>query len=286
MNRHPVGALLLAGLVAGGVAREARGQTWSVDLAAGRTVYDPVSVNVGANNLAGSIRFDTRSDDWVYGAAAVPLGDRDPFWSALGAGGRFELAGSGQRRATVGLETGAHGLVFRDAVIDETGHGGTLEAIPYAGVSVGAGRIELRGGWRGHSLSYAGARHTRAVVETGARVTYEAAVRAQADARWVHASEGTFPFVGGSLQYGGSPLQLWMQAGKWVSDALDEPPGPPVRGLRWDRYPPCGQVSGRRRPIRCTGTRRGARGAWASRTGSGEGRRRSSPCRGARRARS
>lgn len=224
MNRHAAAALLVPGLLALAAAGDARAQAWSLDLSAGRTVYDPLSVNVGANNLAGSLRFDSRREDWVYGAAAVPLGDQDPFWGAAGAGGRFGLPGSDTRRATAGLELGAHGFTFRDAVTEQTGNGGTLEAMPFVSVSAGAGRIEARGGWRGHSLAYAGATERRDVFETGARAAYDAgaAVRVQADARWVHASEGTFPFVGGSLLYGGSPVQLSLQAGRWMSAELDE----------------------------------------------------------------
>jgi hypothetical protein len=224
MKHRACATLLLTGLVTVHAADDALAQAWSVDVSAGRTVYEPVSVNVGSNNLAGGIRFDSRSEDWIYGGAGVPLGDRDPFWGAAGAGGRFALPRSETRRVTVGVEAGAHGFTFRDAVIDQAGTGGTLEAIPFAGVSAGAGRIELRGGWRGHSLSYSGARQSRGVFETGARVAYDAdaAVRVQADARWVHASEGTFPFLGASLSYAGTPLHVWAHAGKWVSDQLDE----------------------------------------------------------------
>lgn len=224
MTYRACATILLTGLVAVLAANDARAQAWLVDVSAGRTIYDPVSVNLGSNNLAGTIRFDGRSDDWIYGAAGVPLGDQDPFWGAAGAGGRFALPRSDTRRVTLGVETGAHGFTFRDPVIQYTGTGGTLEAIPFAGVSAGSGRIELRGGWRGHSLSYSGTRQSRGVFETGARVAFDAdaSVRLQADARWVHASEGTFPFLGGSLSYGGAPLQVWAQAGKWVSDLLDE----------------------------------------------------------------
>jgi hypothetical protein len=193
-----------------------------VDFSAGKTIYDPVSTNVGTDNVVGSLRYDARRDVWVYGAAAAPLGDEDTFWGALGTGGRFMLPRSEARRVTVGLDLGAHGFLFRDAVAEQIGHGGTLEAIPFASVFSGAARIELRGGWRGHTLSFAGDAQNRGVFETGARVSYEAALHVQADARWVRASEGTYPFVGGTLRYGGSPLQVWGQAGKWLSDDLDD----------------------------------------------------------------
>lgn len=221
-GRATCACLLLAGLVAGSVPNEARGQEWSVDLSAGRIVYDPVAVNVGTNNVVGTLRYDARRDAWVYGTAAAPLRDRDPLWGALGTGGRFLLPGSEGRRATVGVDLGLHGFLFRDAVAEQIGNGGTLEAIPFTRVSAGAGRIELRGGWRGHALSFAGATQNRGVFETGARVTYEARLSVQADARWVRATEGTYPFLGASVRYGGSPLHVWAQAGKWLSDGLND----------------------------------------------------------------
>ena len=158
----------------------------------------------------------------MYGTAAAPLGNRNPLWGALGTGGRFLLPGPEGRRATVGLEVGSHGFLFRDAVATQIGAGGTLDAIPFASLSAGAGRVELRGGWRGHALSFAGGTQTRGVFETGARVTYDAALRVQADARWVRASEGTYPFVGTSLLYAGVPLQVWVQVGKWLHNELDD----------------------------------------------------------------
>lgn len=223
MSTRAIGAsLLLAGLLAGSVPHEAHGQGWSVDLSAGRIVYDPVSVNIGTSNVVGSLRYDARRDAWVYGTAAAPLREPDPLWGAFGGGGRFLLPGSEGRRATLGIELGADGFLFRDAVADQIGSGGIFAAMPFTRLSAGAGRVEVRGGWRGQTLSFAGDTENRRVFETGARVSYDAALRVQADARWVRASEGTYPFVGASLQYGGSPLQIWAQGGKWFSDDLKD----------------------------------------------------------------
>lgn len=222
MSSPSAGACLFLAVILIGAPEGASAQGWSVDLSAGRTVYDPLSVNVGTNNLAGSIRYDTRRDGWVYGAAAAPLGDQAPFWGASGAGGRFMLPGSETRRATVGVELGAHGFLFRDAVVEQTGNGGTLDAIPFARLSAGAAHVELRGGWRGHALSFGGETQRRGVLETGGRFTYDAPLRLEADARWVRTSEGTYPFMGASVLYGGAAAYVWGQAGKWVSDELDD----------------------------------------------------------------
>ncbi|MGH9256839.1 MAG: glycogen-binding domain-containing protein [Vicinamibacterales bacterium] len=201
---------------------EARSQGLSVDVSAGSVVYDPVSANVGTTNVMGTVRFDARQGGWVYGTAASPMRSGDPVWGSFGAGGRFLPSGSADRRTNIGLDVGAHGFLFRDAVVDQTGRGAAIDAIPLVNVSSGAASLELRGGWRGHTLAFAGATEHRGVWETGARASYDATVRLQADARWVRASEGTYPFLSGMLVHGGTPVQTWMQVGKWLSDDLND----------------------------------------------------------------
>jgi hypothetical protein len=196
-------------------------QGLSLDLSAGRIVYDPVSINVGTNNAMGTLRYDAARGSWVYGTAAAPLRDGDPIWGAGGAGGRFTPAGSSERRAFIGADVDAHAFLFRDVVAALTGRGGAIDAIPFAGVNAGSGRIELRGGWRGETLDFAGETENRGVFETGARAVYTGEVRVQGDLKWVHAIEGTFPFVGGSVVYGDAPLQVWARTGKWLSDQLN-----------------------------------------------------------------
>jgi len=126
------------------------------------------------------------------------------------------------RRVSVGADVGAHGYSFRDRVVAQVGTGGTLEAIPFVRVSEGAGFIEGRAGWRGHTLSFAGVRENRGVFETGARGGYGTTLSVEGDARWVHAREGTYPFVGATVAYDVSPVQLWGHAGKWMAIDLDE----------------------------------------------------------------
>lgn len=215
--------VLLASLLAVCLPIEAHSQGWSVDLSAGRIVYDPASVNVATNSLVGTVRYDAPRGVWVYGASAPPLRDGETLWGAFGAGGRFLPSGRSEtRRVDVGADVGAHGFLFRDAVTVQTGRGVTFEAIPFASVAAGAGRVEFRGGWRGHSLSYGGVTQQRSVFETGARVSYGSDVRLQGDVRWVHASEGMYPFAGGTLAVGNEPFRVWAQAGKWLSDELSD----------------------------------------------------------------
>jgi hypothetical protein len=217
--------LLLSLLVAGSSvvgATSVRAQGLSVDVSAGRIVYDPVSVNLGTNNVMGTVRYDARRGAWVYGTGAAPMREGDPVWGAFGGGGRLMQTGASARRVIVGADVDGHAFIFRDRVALLTGNGGTLEALPFASVPAGAGRIEVRGGWRGQTLDYASEVTRRGVLEAGARAIYGAQVRVQGDVKWVHSAEGTFPFVGGTVAYGGAPLQVWAQTGKWLGDLLDD----------------------------------------------------------------
>jgi hypothetical protein len=200
----------------------ASAQGVSVDVAAGRMIYDRVSANVSTNNVMGTLRYDARRDAWVYGTAAAPLRTGDPVWGSFGAGGRFLPSGGERRRVNVGLDLSGEGYMFRDAKVDQTGRGAGIDALPFVRFSSGAAGVELRGGWRGHTLTYLGTTEHRGVFETGARASYGVSVRVEGDARWVRATEGTYPFVGATLQYGGVPMQAWVQAGRWLGTELDD----------------------------------------------------------------
>jgi hypothetical protein len=215
-----LGWVIVAGVVTFGAPAESLAQAWSVDVAAGRTVYEPLSANFGTNNLIGTVRYDARRGAWVYGSAALPLGNQAPFWDSAGTGGRFTRRGS--RAVTLGTEVGGYGFMFRDVVAQQMGNGAILEAIPFVNLSEGAMSVEVRGGWRGQTLSFAGTTENRGVFETGVRLAYDAAVHLQGDIRWVRASEGVYPFVGATIAYATvSPVSVWARAGKWASTQLD-----------------------------------------------------------------
>lgn len=201
---------------------DTHGQEWSVDASVGRLVYDPALVNAATDNLMGALRYDTRGDAWVYGAVAPPFGGDDTFWGAAGTGGRFVPTRLRRHPVSVGADLAAQGFSFRDAVTRQVGKGGTLDAMPFARFVAGAGFTEVRGGWRGYTLSLADTRARRGVFEAGARTGYGTIFRIEGDARWVHATEGTYPFVGATLVYDGAPVQVWGQTGKWLHSDVNE----------------------------------------------------------------
>src|SRR4030095_13656514 len=150
--------------------------------------------------------FDAPNGLWVYGTAATPLSSGASLWGAFGTGGRFLQPLSGSRGVNIGVDLGAHGFLFYDAVRDRAGHGGNMDAMPFVQVQAGAGSIEVRSGLRGEMLSYLGVTK-RGVFETDVRAAYGAPVRVQGDARWVRAAEGLYPFLGGTLTYDGTSVK-------------------------------------------------------------------------------
>lgn len=222
MTRGTSTAAVVVSLVVLSHATAALPQGLSADVSAGRLVDDPLSANVSTNNLIGRLHYDTRRGVWVYGAVAAPWGQNATFWGSVGTGGRVMLSGSPVNGASFGVDAGAHGFSFRDRVLDGAGTGASLEAIPFTRFSSGSGFVEGRAGWRGQTLAFEGVRGNRGVFETGARSGYGATVYVEGDARWVHASEGTYPFVGATLAYQGALVQIWGQLGKWLATDLSE----------------------------------------------------------------
>jgi hypothetical protein len=200
----------------------ARAQGWSAAVSAGRLVYDPLLVDFGTNNLMGTIRYDSHRDTWVYGSVATPFGDSGTFWGATGAGGRLMLAASHGGQVSYGADVGAHGFSFTDRVADQSGTGGAVDVMPFARVSVREGFVEGRGGWRGQALSFAGLRESHDVFEYGARGGYGTRVRVVGETYWTKAAEGTYPFIGGTVAYQTTRLDLWGQMGRWVATDLTD----------------------------------------------------------------
>jgi hypothetical protein len=195
-------------------------QGWFLDVGAGRFADHAVSANVQSDNLTGVVRYEGLRDTWVFGAAGAPLGGQDTLWGAAGAGAR--LVSPMRRTLAVGADLGLHGYSFRDAVAQQVGTGATVEAIPFVRLGAAGGTIDLRAGWRGHTLGSSGVRESRGVLESGVRAGYGLELRLEGEARVVHTDEGRYPFAGASLSYRASRLQLWGGGGRWLSDDLDE----------------------------------------------------------------
>jgi hypothetical protein len=218
-RRVGVIALVVAGTMTATGLREAHGQSWAVDLSAGRINY-PLATDVGTAHVMGTLRYDPTPWAWLYGAGALPMRAGDPFWTSAGAGGRWMPARWRHRETSVGVDYAAEGFLFRDRLVPQSGSGASLDALPFVRLTAGRGQVDLRAGWRGYALSQSDTRDRRGVIETGARLAYGTATQFEAETRLVHADGTTYPFVGAALASGiGSlPVQVRLQAGRWLSD--------------------------------------------------------------------
>jgi hypothetical protein len=226
---------------AGSPVSRALAQGIALDVSAGQIVYQPLPSDVATTNAAATLRYDSPQGVWLYGTGATPFGGTDSRWGGFGIGDRFVHSTSSSRRVSIGADVGAHGFVFRDAVVDQGGKGGFMEAMPFIEVPVGLATFEVGGGWRAETLSYAGIVDMRHVFESRAHATYGPAEAGphdpaglhgsnragdgwilEGDARWVRASEGLYPFLGGGVRYRATPVQVWLQTGKWFNSSLND----------------------------------------------------------------
>jgi hypothetical protein len=125
-------------------------------------------------------------------------------------------------RLAFGADVAGHAFTFADGLTDQRGAGATVEAMPYVSLSATRAYAEIHGGWRGHSLSHAGAAERRSVVETGARMGYDARAHLQGEARVVRAAEGTFSYAGLTVSHAAGALSAWARAGRWMSGTFDD----------------------------------------------------------------
>ena len=222
MNRRTAAVGFVACLVGSLISTPADAQGLALDLSAGQIVYEPLSADVATNNASATLRYDAPQGLWLYGTAAIPFGSSDSRWEGFGVGDRLLHPVSTNHGVNIGADVGAHGFLFRDSVLDQSGSGGFLETMPFVQLPAGAATFEVRGGWRGETLSYAGNDGTRHVLEAGAHAAYGSLLKVEGDARWVRASEGVYPFFGAAFRYAGTTVQPWVHIGRWFSDSLND----------------------------------------------------------------
>jgi AMP-activated protein kinase-like protein len=221
VNWRTAGLSLIACL-AGSLDSTVAAQGVALDVSAGQIVYEPASAAVATNNAAATLRYDSPRGVWLYGTAALPFDGNDSRWGDVGVGDRFLHPVASGRRVSIGADIGVHGFAFRDAVVGQSGNGAFVDAMPFVQIPVGLAAFEAGAGWRGETLSYAGVVDRRHVFESRAHATYGSLWIVEGNARLVHAAEGSYPFFGGGLRYSGTPVQVWLQTGKWFSTTLSD----------------------------------------------------------------
>lgn len=199
-------------------------QGWTVEAAAGRAVSDPVSARVPSNVASLGVEYGDSAARWLYLTAGMPFSGNAPGWVAGGAGAWL---GVDRGAWTLGASLGAHGYGFGAADSVQSGGGASLEVLPTFTLSRGALRTELAAGAVGvtdfgdDSLSLG----SRVVGESQARLigTVAPGVELSAEARYLHSSDGGFPYTGAALQGEGARYGGWAYAGQWLKSDWPSP---------------------------------------------------------------
>jgi hypothetical protein len=215
------GALVLAALAGG----PAHAQGWSVDVAAGGSRHEAVTAVVETNSAIVGLRY--QGVPWLYLSLGAPLDGTGQSWAAAGAGRR--LSARAAPRLAVGADLAAHGYGYQDRVLEASGTGATLEALPFLAVSGLRTRLETYSGVRYHATRFDGVSADRSVHDSGARLHLAPAHRLAltAEGRYVRADGTAHPYLGAGAEVALGPGMLWALAGRW----LDEVEPTPVWGV-------------------------------------------------------
>jgi hypothetical protein len=195
-------------------------QVWVADLYAGGTRYDPLAGYVSTTNLIGNLRFRSVGGAETYLSLAAPLGEGAALWGAAGAAHTLLLPVAS--RVSIGVLLGADGYAFDDPGGSLAG-GGALHALPLVRLAGEAASLELSGGGHEHLFNFPDTSGSRGVIELSARGLVELqGLGVQAEARWLSADEGSYPWVGAQLATPPGAARLWVWGGKWLAETLDD----------------------------------------------------------------
>ena len=199
-------------------ARPAHAQGWALDVYAGGVRTGALAA-LPSSNLVGNIRWSRLGGRSAYATLGAPLGDEATTWGAAGASDRWNVASRAALR--FGIDVAADGYAYRASDLD--GAGATLHALPFLTWTGGIGSLELRAGRREHFFRSAGESDSRGVWEASARMRAAAGPAvAVTEARWLHAPETDYPFLGLQL-FANHPLgRVWAGAGTWLADSLED----------------------------------------------------------------
>ncbi|MBV9775222.1 MAG: glycogen-binding domain-containing protein [Gemmatimonadetes bacterium] len=229
--RRAGGSLLLPALFCW-VPGAAHAQQWTVDLAAGRAVYDPVATHIGSTSASLGVRYDDGTRRWLYLSGGSDFGSQGLRWGAGGVGGRPQLRVGG---ASLGVNLSADLYAYSESgyddptlgvhVVDPGGTGVTLQALPSVVVQRGMVQAEAYAGGLRSMTGSSGVQESVNGFDGGARVavTPRAGVQVGALARYLRFPEGGYPYLGTSASYAVGPGTVWAFGGRWLTELLDSP---------------------------------------------------------------
>ncbi len=223
---HFLAAVLLAALTPVALAAQTG---WTLDLSAGRALYNPIAAQdrIGVNNLMLGVRYESDRPLWFYLSGGIPLGSEDPRWGAGGAGGWI---GREWGAFSVGLDLGSHlygyGYMDADTANWNFGGGATLELLPGMFLRQGMLGLAVHSGLVQHTAALPDTTITRRVHDSGAQLSLTPfpAFTITAEGRYLRApSEEGYPYAGGTAEFLHERGSMWLVGGRWLSEDLPTP---------------------------------------------------------------
>lgn len=227
--------LAAAALVAAAFAPARLGaqQGWTIDLSAGRAIYDPVAASIGTDNVMLGVQYVGVRPVWFYLSGGTPISSEGTPWGAAGLGGRI----SSDRiplPIPIALDLGAHLFGYSysttdtlaDAVTaDSLAGGATLEILPGLFFRWRSVDVELQSGLVQYTLALPDSTDTRRVHHSAMRAMFSPVppLGIVAESRYLRTPEGDYPYVGARTRLAWEPGYIWAGAGRWLSDEIPTP---------------------------------------------------------------
>jgi hypothetical protein len=166
-----------------------------------------------------TVRYD--GPRWLYLSAGAPLDSAGIPWAAAGAGWRASVP---VRSLEAGVDLGAHGFGYRQEELETNGWGLTLVGLPYLALTSANARLELRSGLLRHASAFGDTTTARTVLDTGLRgwLALASGVLLSAEGRLVRGEGASYAFAGAGAEVPVGPGAVWLRAGRWMADELDD----------------------------------------------------------------
>lgn len=212
------------------------GAQWRAELQAGRLQYDAAPDAV-TTSLAGGLSWSTASSAAAV-SVGVPFTGEEPIWGAIQGNRRVALGGSSAGVVAFGLDLGGDGFGYHLSTPDTsrlvplligsdaapiTGWGAAGEIMPFVGFDGNRFDVEARAGvvsFISDGTRIDALHRTAFVADAYVQPSPWNRLTVRADARWVSAVEGGFPFAGVTLLWDG-PFAIWGSVGRWFDDAVE-----------------------------------------------------------------
>jgi hypothetical protein len=214
---------LIAGIAGTLVPGPAMGQSWTVDLHAGRATFNGTLPDASSSNASLGVRF-AQDRRFFQVAVAAPLASDNLFWGVVSAGDRLVALRQGRFEAGVDLLGQAHAQ--RDPMSDVSGHGIRGDLFPVVSTSLGPLVAQGRSGLSAYRAGTDEVSWSRELWVSDLQLTAvpRGPYRITGEARHSRTSDEAYTYVGVTGQTILARLLVWGSVGEWVSGLNGEIP--------------------------------------------------------------